>query len=132
MTMLICNATLIDSNVPSVTGRRYTTDVLKRIAKKAVVYGELSPSIESVEIHPDKCSHKIVNLDVRNGVLYGDVEILQNPLGELFNMFSQYRTTKIEFIPRSIINATKKNKIATEYDIVALDCFMCEVENGNT
>ena len=132
MSMMICNATLIDSNVPSVTGKMYTADVLKRIAKKAVVYGEIGPSIESAEIQPDKCSHKIVNLDVRNGVLYGDVEILQNSMSDLFNMFGQYRTSNIEFRPRGFGKIAKNSKTVIDFDIVALDCYMNEVGNGNT
>jgi hypothetical protein len=128
MTMMICNATLINSNVPSVSGRVYPVDVLKKIAKKDVVYGELSPTTLRTDSQIDQCSHKIVNLDVRNGVLYGDVQVLQNPTGELFTMVGQYKISKIEFIPRS----TGKSNTDTDCDIIALDCYMNEDENDDT
>ena len=128
MSMMICNAKLIDSNVPSVTGNIYPVEILNKIAKKQVIYGELGSPSNPVNIDLDKCSHKIVNFDVRNGVLYGDVQVLSTPMGELFSLFGQYDSNKIEFRPRGIgkANNTENPRTITEYEIIAIDCYIIE------
>lgn len=122
--MVICNAQLIDSTIPSVTGKRYPVDILHRIAKNKVVYGELSPVGDRFDLNVEDCSHKVVNLDVRNGVLYGDVQVLKTPMGELLSLYGQYKSTKIEFRPRGTGQIDEKTMTVTDYNIIALDCYM--------
>lgn len=123
---------LIDSSTPSATGKYYPIDVLNRIAKKEVVYGELGPSKTGTELCVENCSHKVINLNVRSGILYGDVQALNNPMGELFSSFGQYNSTKVEFRPRGVGHVDEKTKVISDYDIIALDCYMCEDKNDNT
>jgi hypothetical protein len=125
MCLMICNVLLIDSKIPStITGNPLPLSVLHTIANNEVIYGDVKAddSIFDPIIDVEKCSHKIVNFEIHNGNLYGDVVVLPTPKGkylELLNYMS------FDFRPRTIgeiSNINDKTK-KRNYEVVAFDCY---------
>jgi hypothetical protein len=129
MCTIICNVKLLDSKIPSISGKFYTISELHNIARKDIIYGELRSNGGDFDtsIDVEKYSHKIQNFEVYNGSLYGDVVVLPSTSGKYLETFQIH---SMNFTPQITGLVKEKNGIVSisNFDIIAFDCYLnvCE------
>jgi hypothetical protein len=125
---LIINEVLLESNVPTRTGKIFSNSTLHDIANQKFIYGEFVISYEPgfdtdpMYVSVSKMTHEITNLRVEENKLIGDIQIQDNPNGKLL---LDLIPKKVMLVPRGF-GQVDKNNVVTNFKIIAFDYMLSD------
>lgn len=110
---------LIKMNEPTANGRIYSQEAMQKAIDSFNnsdwdIYGELynSINVDSEEIDPQKISHKVEDLNIEDGKLTAEIELLDTPYGEMASTLM--KTENFELFPRMIGKIMENNEVEVE------------------